>query len=73
MGTVAKLKEMKQLLTAELKRFPHRPYGEFIPGGNASPAGAFDDVLEKMRKLINQDTKGNRRRILKKEQKIISI
>lgn len=56
----AKLKEMKQLLTAELKRFPHRPYGELVPGGNASPTGSFDDVLKKMRELLKQDAKGKK-------------
>lgn len=56
----AKLKEMKQLLTAELKRFPHRPYGEFVPGGNASPTGSFDDVLEKMRESLRQDARENK-------------
>lgn len=52
-----KLREMKERLTAELKRFPNRPYGEFIPGGNASPIGACDDVLEKMAKVSEQDAK----------------
>lgn len=51
----AKLKEMKGLLTAELKRFPGRPYGEFVPGGNASPIGSFDDILDKMTKATKQD------------------
>lgn len=46
----AKLSEMKRLLTAELKRFPNRPYGEFVPGGNTSPIGTFDDALKKMTK-----------------------
>ena len=53
----AKLKEMKGLLTAELKRFPGRPYGEFIPGGNASPIGSFDDILDKMAKAAKQYTR----------------
>ena len=54
-GYVAKLKEMKELLTAELKRFPNRPYGEFVPGGNAAPAGSFDDILKNMRDSLKQD------------------
>lgn len=33
-----KLKEMKQFLTNELKRFDNRPYGEFIPGDNSDVA-----------------------------------
>ena len=40
------LAEMKQLLTQELKRFPNRPFGELIPGGNALPAGSFDHTLQ---------------------------
>ena len=46
----AKLTEMKRLLTSELKRFPNRPFGEFVPGGNTSPIGTFDDALKKMTK-----------------------
>jgi len=45
---------MKQLLTKELRRFPNRPYGEFIPGGNAMPAGSYDDILEAMRNYMGQ-------------------
>ncbi len=44
----AKLQEMKAMLSKELKRFPNRPYGEFVAGGNAVPMGAYDDVLRKM-------------------------
>ena len=49
-----KLEEMKKLLVQELKRFPDRPFGEFIPGGNAMPAGSCDDVLEAMRNYMDQ-------------------
>ena len=49
-----KLEEMKKLLVQELKRFPDRPFGEFIPGGNAMPAGSCDDVLEAMRGYMSQ-------------------
>jgi arylsulfatase A-like enzyme len=44
-----KLQEMKGLLTTQLQRFGDRPYGEFVPGGNALPIGSFDDVLEAAR------------------------
>ncbi|MHC4744393.1 MAG: sulfatase family protein [Planctomycetota bacterium] len=44
-----KLKEMKALLAAELKRFPNRPYGEFIPGRNTALPGSYDDVLNIMK------------------------
>ncbi|MDP6524992.1 MAG: sulfatase-like hydrolase/transferase [Kiritimatiellia bacterium] len=47
-----KLDEMKQLLTKELQRFPNRPYGEFIPGGNAMPASSCNDILEAMRNYM---------------------
>ena len=62
-----KLKEMKEIMTAELKRFPNRPYGEFVPGGNAAPAGSFDDVLKIMRESfepakIEKKTKEPRKR-----------
>ena len=50
----AKLKEMKELLTTELKRFANRPYGEFVPRGNAAPAGSFDDILKNMRESLKQ-------------------
>ena len=46
--------KMKKLLVQELKRFPDRPFGEFIPGGNAMPAGSCDDVLEAMRNYMDQ-------------------
>ena len=51
---IGKLEEMKKLLVQELKRFPDRPFGEFIPGGNATPAGSYDDVLETMRNFMSQ-------------------
>jgi arylsulfatase A-like enzyme len=55
------LDKMKELLTAELKRFPDRPYGEFVPGGNASPIGSFDDILDKMAKAAKQDVQKPRK------------
>jgi arylsulfatase A-like enzyme len=48
------LDEMKQLLVQELRRFPGRPYGEFIPGGNAMAAGNCDDILEAMRNYMGR-------------------
>lgn len=44
------LDRMQRLLINELKRFPHRPFGEFIPGGNAAPRQASEAVLEHLRK-----------------------
>ena len=43
------LTQMKQKLAAELKRFPARPYGEFVPGGNALAVGGYDKVFETLR------------------------
>ena len=45
-GTLA---QMKQKLAAELKRFTARPYGEFVPGGNALAGGGYDKVFEILR------------------------
>jgi len=49
-----KLKEMKGLLTTQLQRFPNRPYGEFLPGGNALPIDSFNDVLEAARAEVGK-------------------
>jgi hypothetical protein len=49
------LKEMRALLRTELQRFPNRPFGEFIPGGNAVPMGSYDDVLQKMAQASGQE------------------
>lgn len=45
-GTV---NELRAMLKYELLKFEGRPYGEFVPGGNAQAAGTFDDILEKMK------------------------
>ena len=44
------LKHLKQTLTAELKKFSGRPFGEFVPGGNAVPGHGYDEVFETLRK-----------------------
>ncbi|MCD6287964.1 MAG: sulfatase-like hydrolase/transferase [Candidatus Hydrogenedentes bacterium] len=61
-----KLEQMKKLLLKELKRFPNRPYGEFIPGGNAVPAGTYDDVLQTVAKAAQQNSKKPRAQKSKK-------
>ena len=43
--------DLKQTLAAELKKFPDRPYGEFVPGGNAVPGSGYDEVFETLRKV----------------------
>lgn len=57
----SQLKQMRALLSTELKRFPNRPYGEFVPGGNAVPMGSYDDVLLKMAQASKQEEKTPRR------------
>ncbi len=46
-----RLRQMKELLLKYLKSFPGRPFGEFIPGKNAVPAGTIDDLIENMKKV----------------------
>jgi arylsulfatase A-like enzyme len=48
------LDKLKEQLAAELSLFPGRPYGEFIPGGNAVPAGSYDDVLARMPQIAKE-------------------
>jgi hypothetical protein len=45
-----RLKTMQKMLAVELKRFPDRPFGEFVPGGNAAPLGAAENLLNVLRK-----------------------
>jgi hypothetical protein len=44
------LKQLKQTLATELKKFSGRPYGEFVSGGNAVTGGGYDEVFETLRK-----------------------
>ena len=50
------LKHMQDRLTAELKRFPNRPFGEFGPGGNAIPGG-HADVFQTLTKAAAEKKK----------------
>ena len=43
------LKQFKKTLRTELGRFKQRPFGEFIPGGNATDGGTYADVLKTLR------------------------
>lgn len=43
------LTEMQQFLQQELERFPQRPFGEFIPGGNAVPGRDQQDLAPLLR------------------------
>lgn len=51
------LASMQALLLRELQRFPQRPYGEFIPGGNTNPAAASLDVLATLREASERNAK----------------
>ena len=53
----ATLESMKSSLTAELTRFPDRPYGEFIPGGNAIPGSGYDEVFDLVRTYVETGKK----------------
>jgi len=51
------LKQLKQTLAAELKKFSDRPFGEFVPGGNAVPGDGYDEVFETLRKAAAEKKK----------------
>ncbi len=55
------LGDMRAKLTASLKQFPGRPYGEFVPGGNAAPAEGTGDVFRRLRDVVT-DYKGAKRK-----------
>ena len=57
----ATLNDMRAKLTASLKQFPDRPYGEFVPGGNAAPAEETDDVFQRLREAVSND-KGSKKK-----------
>jgi len=44
------LAEMQKMLRKDLKSFG-RPFGEFVPGGNAAPPGLIDEQVELVKKL----------------------
>ena len=58
------LESMQKTLVDELKRFPNRPFGELIPGGNAVPGRGYDDVFEIVRESAIQlkSSKKNKKR-----------
>ncbi len=45
-----RLEKMKALLTERLKEFD-RPFGEFVPGGNAAPGGSIDKQIERVKTI----------------------
>jgi arylsulfatase A-like enzyme len=52
-----RLREMKRILKSELKKFPNRPFGEFIPGGNAVPAKEQADLVPTLRAFAAKNKK----------------
>jgi hypothetical protein len=50
-GYSRRLEEMKRLLKRELTKFPDRPFGEFIPGGNAVGLEGQSELIPKLRKF----------------------
>ena len=57
----ATLRDMRARLTASLKQFPDRPYGEFVPGGSAASAEGTVDVFRRLREVA-MDYKGAKKR-----------
>jgi hypothetical protein len=45
-----KLAQMRRMLKKDLESFG-RPFGEFVPGGNAAPAGLIDEQIELVKKI----------------------
>lgn len=56
------LKEMKETLTHVLKQFPNRPYGEFIPGGNARGAEESAPILASLQEHYGVSTKSTKKK-----------
>ncbi|MFP6901489.1 MAG: sulfatase-like hydrolase/transferase, partial [Opitutales bacterium] len=56
-GRSATLESMKSSLSAELRRFPNHPYGEFVPGGNTLPGTGYDDVFNLVRTYLEMEKK----------------
>jgi arylsulfatase A-like enzyme len=50
-----RLREMKGLLKLELEKFPNRPFGEFVPGGNAVPGAEQRDLAPMLRKFAAEN------------------
>ncbi|MGB1124270.1 MAG: sulfatase family protein [Phycisphaeraceae bacterium] len=57
----ATLGDMRARLAASLKQFPGRPYGEFVPGGNAASAEGTSDVFQRLRDFVNEGKAGNKK------------
>ncbi len=50
-----RLREMKRILKRELQKFPNRPFGEFIPGGNSVPGKEQSDLSTPLRKFATEN------------------
>ncbi|MGB1131329.1 MAG: sulfatase family protein, partial [Haloferula sp.] len=58
----AQLRKMKQVLAEVLKQFPDRPYGEFVPGGNARGPDEAAPVLKRLKEFYGSDPKDKKQR-----------
>jgi hypothetical protein len=45
-----RLARMRRILKSDLESFA-RPFGEFVPGGNAAPAGLVDEQIRLVKKI----------------------
>ncbi|VGO20846.1 sulfatase family protein [Pontiella sulfatireligans] len=61
------IEELRAKLKKELLKFEGRPYGEFVPGGNAQGPGTFDDILEKMKECMEAPSSKRERKGEKKK------
>ena len=55
-GQASRLKEMRNLMQRDLKAIG-RPFGEFIPGGNAAETGQIDKQIAIVKKIEIQGKK----------------
>lgn len=56
------LKKMKQKLADVLKQFPDRPYGEFIPGGNARGPEETEAILKRLKEFYESESKRKKKK-----------
>lgn len=57
----AQLEKMKRTLAKVLNQFPDRPYGEFIPGGNARGPEEAKPMLKRLKEFYGPDPKAKKK------------
>jgi arylsulfatase A-like enzyme len=55
------LRVLQGYLKKELQVFENRPYGEFVPGGNAVATGKHTDVYQRLQETAHASKKNSRR------------